>query len=415
MPPISRRHMILNHPPTQRHIDLRRAPADRVEAQALRTAFELNSMSRFDVDGDPTRLDWREWQAAMLDPGVYPQAKRLLWRLHPNFFNTDTDTAPPKLSPGTGALLQSKLDNAALDPQAKQLLQQLTALPGFGRLVEDEQLRALRLLGSTLTSLAEPARQAFAELMMRPDFASGDWATQARELRDLLTKQSWLDDYSSGPDKLKGSQVRPHTIQGPTEVASRHFRLDEKDAPALRYDVVFEDGHQVAVYLPKNIDPEYAPYCPSVEEYATAIASLPPRWAPLLTELNVAHSVPPEGGFMGVDSGSGVWALPVAKGEQQALNHSMAHEVGHLLTMSGWNITSWDENAPEYAPWRAAQQKDVLSPTGYARTLVADDAAEMLAYYAMTRGTSLEAELRELFPARMALIDDLETRLFADL
>ncbi len=291
-------------------------------------------------------------------------------------------------------------------PPILELLSALSCAAGLPGLKIPEQLQLLSLAGATNPVLGVPARKVLTALVHREDFAHADAAAQTKALRQLLVEQPWLEDVLVIPDALYAGRTQGSSIKGPVQV-THTFGLQEITAAALEYQVLLAHGETVLVYLAAGMSQSDLQDCPSIAELATAIATLPPGWTPVLTVLEVLTTLVENGGFMGVLDWHAVWAQPWGKGRQSTLNSALAHEVGHLLSLSAWGFSSWEDSAPEWASWKAAVEQDQLHVSKYARTLLADDVAETLSLCAAVSGTLYEQELRELLPARAALIGEL--------
>lgn len=95
------------------------------DVEAVETAKALNSHTNLDFDGDPLRLTWQEFQAALKNPYVYPEAKQALWRLRANFViadGRDKPTTPQVRRPEEAAAVGDTVKSPSIDFSVEQVL-----------------------------------------------------------------------------------------------------------------------------------------------------------------------------------------------------------------------------------------------------------------------------------------------------
>ncbi|MFC1610013.1 hypothetical protein ACFL6C_03585 [Myxococcota bacterium] len=108
------------------------------ERFARRVACRLNSHPHLDHDGDPKRLDWREFVDAMQSPYVTRREKAVLSRLHPFFFSRGLTLGIPRSTPSqTGARIETFPCSARSLRSCERILDELARVPQWTKLLAD--------------------------------------------------------------------------------------------------------------------------------------------------------------------------------------------------------------------------------------------------------------------------------------
>lgn len=295
------------------------------------------------------------------------------------------------------------------DRRAAETVEKMVFSPGFSALSEAEQTRLLHLVGGTNTQVSGPARAALAAMMADPAYANATPEVQAEKLRRFAAEQPGLEKAATNVAWNPRAAEATHSAGTPV----KDFDFPSGKADAIRYDVTV-DGRTIPVYLPA--DPSKASgYVPTIDEVTRALAAMPPETRALVNEVRVDSQANPGDAEWTRRRGSPRRAYMTA-GHDGVLNifptdaavstHSMAssmiHEAGHFLAEAKMG----PESDPRWEKWRAAMAADGIVPSVYARDSANEDLAEMLVFYEQVRNTPQEAELRRLFPARFALLDE---------
>jgi hypothetical protein len=113
-----------------------------------------------------------------------------------------------------------------------------------------------------------------------------------------------------------------------------------------------------------------------------------------------------------MDAGSagviGVWPFMKpsdgSRRTQSEIDRILLHEFGHTLSKRLLGESHYGEG---WVRWDIANTTDILSPSGYSNESPQEDFAETLVLYLYVKGTPKEAEMRQLFSARFAILDEL--------
>lgn len=184
--------------------------------------------------------------------------------------------------------------------------------------------------------------------------------------------------------------------------------------PGLRYEV------QVgATVVPVFVAPGAAPtglLRNGIEEVAQALARLPEGLLACLPKVTLEARSNPlddfwrqtyagfDGAFMTADP-SGVSIYPTRNPQDvNALASALVHESGHVISDRLWGET----NDSRWTKWKDAEAKDVARASAYAANRPGEDFCETLRAYHAVRGKPAQAELEALFPARLAILRELQ-------
>ena len=153
---------------------------------------------------------------------------------------------------------------------------------------------------------------------------------------------------------------------------------------------------------------------PTVESLIQDIAKLPPSIRRVLggIDLHWDENIEATHADGGIYSTVTLGSVFSRANDAARLVHLM-HEAGHVwLSKSGlWFETYYEwfqekeRDAPFYAAWKEAIEKDVLLVSQYAAENAREDLAETFALYLLVCGTPQEERMRVLFENRFALLD----------
>ncbi|MBI5510695.1 MAG: hypothetical protein HY903_18200 [Deltaproteobacteria bacterium] len=307
-------------------------------------------------------------------------------------------------------------------PSVTALAADLSALPGVAALPEDTRTRLRLLIGGPESALCADARWELFMFLDDTRLASLSTADQASRLA------AWLRDYPPGhaPVNTKGHTFdsRRQSFGLSPVVAADPAPLGLKQATVdCVSQTVTLGAHTLRVIRPAVGVETPGRFVATTEMLAAALAALPPALASLVRVVYVeqdddpmnAHNAaiygdPTFRAFMSVNADGVVRCYPGMNGsEQTRIDGAMTHELGHLLAGSVFGGGDYD-TAPGWQPWRDAITADQVAVSGYARHTKSEDFAETLELYRAVQGTADEAELRQIFKARFALLDEILAR-----
>lgn len=163
------------------------------------------------------------------------------------------------------------------------------------------------------------------------------------------------------------------------------------------------DGKTLEVVLPSS--PASGAQLPSADEVAAAVASLPPDARAGITRVEFSPRDEGAPAYVTNENAPGTvfisaYDRPVT---QRDLDTILLHETAHIV------------DQPDAGDWRAAVESDGEFATPYARNSfngdgnpVNEDFAETYQIYHLVKNTPDEAAMRELYPARFALLDQMQ-------
>lgn len=295
------------------------------------------------------------------------------------------------------------------------LIVEVVAAPAFAALPEATALRLLRYIGGTNVEMSGPARRGFDRLVRSDEFRALPLADQVTALETHLVQQPWLMGVLDAPPALPVRTEVALDAGAPVAEAT----LTTGVAPATRHTLTL-DGRAVDLHVAHGA-PEAGLHQATAEELRDAISRMPAAARARLqhVQLSVLRSPvdahwatvfgqPAFRAAMTADSAGGVLTIFPTHSKQsvEQLASSLTHEAGHFDAHARWGA---DETKAAWAPWRAVMKADELEPSGYARGNADEDYAESYRLYFQVKGTPAEAEVRELLPARFALLDALHT------
>lgn len=397
-----------------RAVDRRGGPAERlsesrrvlwkayVAASAADTALNLTPFL-----GDPGVARYGEEVRDRLTlkyDSLDPAARDRLLELLRNdaFFGLDTIT---QLS-----VLRVYVDLAP-SPEAAQIVATLAVSPGFSALGAGDRAQLLRYVRGTDQLLSPSIRSALESLLLDPETKAADAAGQAARLRSFVSKELGTPGTVPTWDVDFDQRRRPYTLSAGQPVAEYPFHSGK--ANGLRYTMNVGGRQIQLVASTLSPQPGFHTYPPAV--IAKAIAALPASSLAELTTVEIDAMRSPEDSHWGT-----LWKTPdfrafMTAGEhgvvhvyptggvrsQRSVDGALIHETGHL-----WSRKAWGPDGS--AAWKAYAElikKDGFHPSQYAKNNAAEDIAETVELYHIVRGTSDEASIRALFPARFQFLD----------
>ncbi len=312
----------------------------------------------------------------------------------------DADPTYAGLPEASRARAGELLERHGADPAARSTLTRTVTTPGFGRLSPSSQERKLTMIGGTNGDVSGPARQHLGRELER--MQKLDPAAQAQRLERFLDQQPHLPELVVGDGQPVGAG--PARVHPFARVPRAPF--ESGPAPGQRGDVEI-DGSRTPVVTPeRSADRRY----PAItrEELGDALRTLPDAARRSIGELYAAPRMSrgPDGSmeYGAADEDSrriDVYPGPDAR-TPGSLRATVAHEVGHTLS---FQRLGKDLDLPAGQAYREAITRDRLLPSTYARDSAHEDFAETFALYMKHRGTPREQEVRQMFPARMKVID----------
>jgi hypothetical protein len=149
----------------------------------------------------------------------------------------------------------------------------------------------------------------------------------------------------------------------------------------------------------------------SAREVAAALARLPAGALHATTQ--VIFNPDPRASIDAANAGNGKMIFVKNGWEAQKLLGTMVHEAGHFFSdkYNGDYRNGAGTQDPRWNAWVQAIDSDGLFPASYGKdnwrnqARPGEDYAEALALYWRVKGTALEGQMRELFPARFAILD----------
>jgi len=306
-------------------------------------------------------------------------------------------------------------------------LGKLAESPAFAALDLEQQSLLVRYVGCGAPEISEGASMRLQNLLMSTAYVAMSNSEQAAALAGFVATDppqsaGVLRDRVGGYDAVR----LPYTMTGPTEVAA--YAFESHQAPASEY-IVTVGGQTIPVMMP---NPPTSPdgTVLSIDVVAQGLAALPAESRALVTTVRVsdrANSQDPlwrvaygwsESGrsFMTCGAAGLIDIYPSAPDNpqsQSSIDGSMIHETGHALSSQRWGALPQPPRDKELSPhsgwlrWQNAIAADGTTPSGYARSDMPEDFSESLRLLSAVRGTPEEAEVRALFPARFAILDEL--------
>lgn len=206
----------------------------------------------------------------------------------------------------------------------------------------------------------------------------------------------------------------PAVIGEPTE---RMVVFDKRHPaePALVYPVTV-DGHTVEVTVSKNpAKQKKGMTVPGVEAIAKSLGALEHEQL-VRTNTILISPYPYIGDFPAVGKKKGsqraagalngdvdYYPLPDEfLGNQNSMDSLMIHETAHFIHQERWAAAPEEEEE-----WANAKRSDPGRPSVYSANSEAEDFAESVIMYRISKGTPEEARARELFPERYRILDEV--------
>lgn len=334
--------------------------------------------------------------------------------------NLRMDPAFQGLPPETRAQVRELVQAHRTDPDTVALLVRLAASDGFQSLGADGQ-RALLLLIGGHDGLAEAAREDLATMFSCADAGLLDgfardpvntfWFGTPDDVQDLFNALASMGiAVPEGPNALPwyretrsegiaDRSAADHSIGEPTLVTDHDFGSGAGDA--WRYEVTI-GGRTIEVFLPA--DQPAGSRTADIERIATALAATPGALLDPITRVDVNPETDGTG-IMNANSGTGLLRINpdgMALESDNDFFSGILHECGHLLDAAG---TTLDDGRTLDNAWDEAMASDGLAVSQAANAN--EDFADAVALYLLADGTPDQARLRELFPDRFAIIEQL--------
>lgn len=361
-----------------------RSPA--VSADATTPSAETSAHTRARVTADPAATQLRTRAEAAI-----PRT------------TADEDRARLAASPAFGALPEARrtqtqdlLTRHADDPAARRTITRTAESPGFGRLEAGSQERLMTLLGGTNGDLSGPARRHFDRELDRTARLPAD--QQADRFEKFLRDQPHRPELIAGEGNPNGAGP----VRYGDTTRERRSPFDRRPAPGVRGDVEIDMSRTPVVTPERSHDRRY----PAItrQEIGEGLRALPDSARRSVTEVYSNPREHDEGAFGTADEESR--RLDIFPGPEARRNGNLpatvSHEVGHTLA---FQRLGRDFETGAGQAYRDAIRSDRLSPSQYAGSSEHEDFAETFALYIKHRGTPREQEVREMFPARMRVID----------
>ncbi len=315
----------------------------------------------------------------------------------------DEDRARLSASPAFAALPEARrtqtqdlLTRHADDPAARRTLTRTVESPGFGKLEAGSQERMLTLLGGTNDDLSRPARQLMDRELDRS--ARLPAQQQADRYEKFLREQPHRPELVVGEGNPNGAGP----VRYGDTTRERRSPFDRRPAPGVRGDVEIDMSRTPVVTPERSHDRRY----PAItrEEIGEGLRALPDTARRSVAEVYSNPREHNEGAFGTADEESR--RLDIFPGPEARRNGNLpatvSHEVGHTLA---FQRLGRDFETGAGQAYKDAMRSDRLSPSRYAADSEHEDFAETFALYIKHRGTPREQEVREMFPARMRVID----------
>ncbi|HVE86377.1 MAG TPA: hypothetical protein VND93_26155 [Myxococcales bacterium] len=285
----------------------------------------------------------------------------------------------------------------------------LERTPGW-KVLAPEVRRALTAL---LSGTANPRSQRAAPVAMRqprrPGWETASPQAQAKALAELLTHPEITPPQMKTEDMPVPRKSAGHSLTQPVPEPGHQFHGAVADAETR---TLLIGDQQIPVVAPAGTD---------LARVADLVSKLPPELRGQLTSISVNPVPNPDDEYW-----TKVYGQPVLAGmscgaqglltiyphgleqSDDVLIRNLAHETGHTLSMRWWG--GGNVSSPEWSRWKDAMAADVIAPSRYATASPAEDVAESIATYVMTRGTKAFDEYRAMMPARFAVLDEMLSR-----
>jgi peptidoglycan hydrolase-like protein with peptidoglycan-binding domain len=299
-------------------------------------------------------------------------------------------------------------------------LQLVKASPGFQKLPTDEQVRFLVYVGGT-NLISRRAGLRLATEITTPKFDR----SKPQTFRNYLKAESSLKqlDDKTGVDPFAH---RPVSSTQPADAGNRSFRSKPGQTPAERVDVTIgaaadPDKVTIPVFRPKA-----AALKPNLKYHTFAdvekgLSVVPGPNAKEIKRVDIepafnrddphwkkAYKDPNFQSYMTAGADGIVSVYPSGASELPGdiyMGGSFIHETGHII---GNKTFGRNPQGPKWKPWRDAMASDKLHPSDYAKNSPSEDFSEMLLLARTVKGKRREREIRNLFPARMAILDSMK-------
>ncbi len=287
----------------------------------------------------------------------------------------------------------------------------LIATPGFDALTTPEAVRWMRYVGGTNDEVSQAARWELDRVLATEAFKNGTPAEQAELLRKTIREQP---DVAGGIRTMGARPIRTTVALSDGEPVT-DAPLVGGAAAAMKY-TLSADGRTLPLYVATGPTELNLPI-PTAEQVRDAFSRMPRAARDTVQAVHVSAVRSPHDAhwaavfgkpnfraYMTASTTTGTLTIfpSVGTPSVNGIANSMTHEAGHFDGHIRWGHADSD---PRWDPWKAAIASDALVPSSYARGTADEDHAEMFQLYMQVKGTPREAELRELFPARFALLD----------
>lgn len=211
---------------------------------------------------------------------------------------------------------------------------------------------------------------------------------------------------------LTAGETRKTEMEDTYRGTNNHLQVTRHEV-TVQTHTLHIGAQKIALEMPVAGVPEGASL-PTPEQLAQAVARIP---APLRADLERVVVNPYSYRFAigenndhraDMTAGEGLVTLYALERSDAALTLTLLHELGHVQSFAKW---SYDTEAKGWQQWRAAMEKDGAAPSHYARENASEpgyeDFAEATVAYFLTQNTPQHAELKAMFPARFAILEQL--------
>jgi hypothetical protein len=211
---------------------------------------------------------------------------------------------------------------------------------------------------------------------------------------------------------LTAGQIRKTDMEETYRGLNNHTQVTRHEVTMQTHTLHMGD-QKITIDMPVAGIPEGAAL-PTLEQIAKGVARIP---APLRADLERVVVNPYSYRFAigenddhraDMTAGDGLVTLYALERTDEALTLTLLHELGHVQSFAKW---SYDTDAKGWQQWRTAMEKDGVAPSRYARENASEpgheDFAEATVAYFLTQNTPQHAEFKAMFPARFAILDQL--------
>lgn len=312
--------------------------------------------------------------------------------------NLDTRLLGPELTP---------FRSAAVTPEERYRQHATVAkLQAYGSQIdantngiELNEIKGLLPQDGKLTQLgADIARQSLFEPFMVPSLKETSLLSTPPAAHQLTAGKTRVAHVE---DTYRGLNNRVQVTRHEVTMQSHTLRMGDQ---------------KITIDMPVAGVPEGTPL-PTLEQIAQGVARMPVALRANLERVvvnpyNYRFAIG-EGNDHKADmtAGDGLVTLYAHERTDESLTMTLLHELGHVQSFAKW---SFDSDAQGWQQWREAMAKDGVAPSRYARENASEpgqeDFAEATVAYFLTQDTPQHQEFKAMFPARFAILEQLNRR-----